>query len=176
MKNNIDNIIYTVALNNGFNDKSAKIIVAQARLESANYTSNVFKKNNNLFGMKFIGQKLATKGSPAPVNERTKNPNDNINFYAKYSSPEDSAKDLITRLLNITRNGVTPTMLKNVTTPEQYATLQKKRGYFGGKVEDYARNLRSILKRITPETTFATLTPLILLGIFFLVYKLTKRS
>jgi flagellum-specific peptidoglycan hydrolase FlgJ len=169
-----DNLIYTIALQNGFNDKSAKIIVAQARLESANYTSNVFKKNNNAFGMKFIGQKYATKGSPAPVNERVKNPNANVNFYAKYNNVGDSAKDLIERLLNITRNGVTPEMLKNTTSPEQYATLQKKRGYFGGKVEDYAKNLRSILKRITPETTFATLTPLLLIGLFFLGYKLTK--
>ena len=175
MKNANDNLIYTIAINNGFNDKSAKIIVAQARLESANYTSSVFKKNNNAFGMKYIGQKYATKGSPAPLNERTSNPNANVNFYAKYNDVGDSAKDLIERLLNITRNGITPQMLKNASTPEQYATLQKKRGYFGGKVEDYARNLRSILKRITPETTFATLTPLIAIGIFFLIYKIYKK-
>ena len=167
-----DNLIYYTAIKNGFTDVSAKLIVAQARLESANYTSNVFKNNNNAFGMKFIGQKYATKGTPAPVNERVKNPNANVNFYAKYNNVEDSAKDLIERLLNITRNGVTPEMLKKATSPEEYAALQKKRGYFGGTAENYAKLLRSLLKKVKIDDAnkSASFNPLILIiiGFFFL--------
>jgi len=63
---NYDQLIYDAALKGGFNPTSAKLVVAQAKHETCNYTSNVFKKNNNLFGMKFVGQPLAKRGTPAP--------------------------------------------------------------------------------------------------------------
>ena len=40
-----DQIIYDTAIKEGFNPTAAKLIVAQARFESADYTSNVFQKN-----------------------------------------------------------------------------------------------------------------------------------
>ena len=91
----IDNEIYNLAISNGFTDVSAKFVVAQARLESADkgkeYNSNNFKTNNNCFGMKFIGQPLATKGTLAPFSERDKKCRDtgvcsNRNFYAKFKT------------------------------------------------------------------------------------------
>ena len=36
-----------------------KIILAQAKLESSNYTSNLFKVNNNLFGMKDVQERTS---------------------------------------------------------------------------------------------------------------------
>ena len=68
----IDQQIYLMALANGYTDLSARLIVAQARLESADYTSNVYKNNLNAYGMKFVGQALATRGTLAPKSERTK--------------------------------------------------------------------------------------------------------
>ena len=153
---NLDTQIYNLAIANGFTDKSAKLICAQARLESTNYTSNVFKNNNNMFGMKYLGarQPLATKGTLAPNSERSAQCKADINkcingdFYAKYKTPLDSAKDLIIRLYAITRNGITPQMLKNAETPETFANLLKKRNYYGSSESSYAAGLRSRLKNV----------------------------
>ena len=53
-----DQLIYETAVKQGFNPLAAKLIVAQARFESADYTSNVFQKNLNTSGMKFISMSL----------------------------------------------------------------------------------------------------------------------
>jgi len=162
----IDQSIYNTAIEEGFSPTSAKLIVAQARLESGHYSSSVFKANNNMYGMKFIGtdkQPLATRGTLAPLNERSAScKNGGVcvdrDYYAKYSSAEDSAKDTIQRLYKITRNGIGFEQLKNVASATEYANKLKKRNYFGlhsidteaGKQEarEYARILDSILFRI----------------------------
>ena len=159
----LDQQIYLIALSNGFSDVSARFVVAQARLESANYSSNVFQKNNNSFGMKFINQPLATKGTIAPFNERSKNCRlnnvcVNSDFYAKFNSPLDSAKDVTGRLYNITMRGITPDQLKNAKTPLEYATLLKKRGYYGSynwnttegkkEIDNYSKGITARLKKI----------------------------
>lgn len=148
-----DQIIYDVALQEGFNPKAAKLIVAQARFESADYSSNVFRNNLNTSGMKFIGQPLATKGTLAPRGERSdKCKSDNIcvnrDYYAAFKSVGDSAKDKIQRLYNITMKGVTPQQLKAVQTPEEFAKLLKQRGYYDDKETTYANGLRAKLLRI----------------------------
>jgi uncharacterized FlgJ-related protein len=94
---NYDQTIYDIAVKNGFTPQAAKLIIGQARVESANYTSQVFKNNNNMFGMKYVGQKLAQRGTLAPSSERTSG-DVNTNYYAKYASPQDSARDVIERL------------------------------------------------------------------------------
>jgi len=159
----IDQSIYNTAIEEGFSPTSAKLIVAQARLESSHYSSSVFKANNNMYGMKFIGQPLATKGTLAPLNERSASCRSggacvNGDYYAKYSSVEDSAKDTIQRLFKITRKGIGFDQLKDVKDATEYATKLKTRDYFGfhsidteaGKQEarEYARILDSILLRI----------------------------
>lgn len=42
------------------NIKYPHIVLAQARIESGTYTSNIFKENNNLFGMKKAYQRATT--------------------------------------------------------------------------------------------------------------------
>jgi len=51
--------LYDLLTEAGFKDDYARFIVAQAAHESANFTSNVFKQNNNPFGIKYFGQKEA---------------------------------------------------------------------------------------------------------------------
>lgn len=133
---NYDQIIYDTAIKQGFTPTAAKLIVGQARFESANYTSAVFKANNNTSGMKFVGQPLATRGTLAPANERSASCRSggeckNSDHYAKFASVEDSAKDKIVRLYSKTMGGVTPEQLKNAKTPEEFARLLKKRNYYG---------------------------------------------
>jgi hypothetical protein len=52
-----DQIIYDTAIKEGFNPTAAKLIVAQARFESADYTSNVFQaeRHSVLFKILFYG-------------------------------------------------------------------------------------------------------------------------
>ena len=133
---NYDQIIYDTAIKQGFTPTAAKLIVGQARFESTNYTSGVFKANNNTHGMKFIGQPLATRGSLAPTKERSASCRSggeckNSDHYAKFASVKDSATDVVVRLYSITKGGVTPDQLKNVKTPEEFARLLKKRSYYG---------------------------------------------
>jgi hypothetical protein len=159
----IDQSIYNTAIEEGFSPTSAKLIVAQARLESSHYSSDVFKANNNMYGMKFIGQPLATRGTLAPPNERSASCRSggtcaNSDHYAKYSSIQDSARDTIQRLYKKTRKGIGFDQLKNVKDATEFATKLKTRDYFGfhsintneGKFEasEYARILDSILLRI----------------------------
>jgi hypothetical protein len=111
----------------------------QARLESANYGSNVFNNNNNMFGMKFIGedkQPLATRGTIAPLNERSESCKSggtcvDRDYYAKYKYPSDSAKDVIQRLYKKTRNGIGFNELKDVKDAQEFANKLKTRNYFG---------------------------------------------
>jgi flagellum-specific peptidoglycan hydrolase FlgJ len=153
----LDQQIYITALNNKFSDESARLIVAQARLESADYSSNVFKNNFNMYGMKYIGQKLAERGTIAPKTERSKKCIDtgicrNSDYYAKYKNPIDSVKDTITRLYQVNIKGITPDQLKNAKTPLEFATLLKKRGYFGVTADQYAKGLNSKLKKINIQS------------------------
>lgn len=154
---NYDQIIYDTAIKQGFTPTAAKFVVGQARFESANYTSKVFKANNNTSGMKFVGQKLATRGTPAPANERTCNLNCNSDYYAKFASVQDSATDKIVRLYSLTMNGVTPDQLKNAKTPEEFARLLKKRRYYGPsaygtpgaekEISQYANGIKLLMLR-----------------------------
>lgn len=176
---NNDKIIYDIAIANGFTPKSALFVIAQSRLESSDYKSNVYKNNNNGFGMKFIGQPLATKGTLVPVSERVRPITANINYYAKYNTFQDSVKDAVQRLFNITKNGVTPQMLKNATTSVEYANLQKTRGYFGGTALAYSKMINAKMKKIDLGSNNASLNvmPLIVIFLSIYLYKLlTNKS
>jgi hypothetical protein len=193
-----DQIIYDVAIKSGFNPISAKLVVAQARFESADYTSNVFKNNLNTSGMKFIGQPLATRGTLAPLKERSATCKAggvcvNSDHYAKFASVRDSAKDKIERLYSKTMRGVTPDQLKNVKDANEFADLLKKRGYYGfgaygtdqanKEIKNYTSGLNAKLVRISiaefvrenPKTTNFGI--LIVIGFLsYYVYWLLKKS
>jgi hypothetical protein len=162
----IDQLIYNTAIKSGFSDTAAKLVVAQARFESADYKSNVFKNNLNTSGMKYIGQPLATRGSLAPLNERSSTCRaggvcKDSDHYAKFSSVEDSAKDKIDRLYEKTMGGVTPQELKNVQSAEEFARLLKKRSYYGfgaygtptaeSEIKNYTSGLNAKLRLINVQ-------------------------
>ena len=144
----VDQLIYNTAIKQGFNSTAAKLIAAQARFESADYTSNVFRKNNNTSGIKFIGQPNAVRGSLAPANERTCNGGCNGDYYAKFNTVQDAINDKIVRLYNIKMRGVTPQQLKDSTNANQFSNLLKQRGYYGSSAADYAAGLKAKLLKI----------------------------
>jgi hypothetical protein len=174
MSSQNDQIIYNVAKKNGFTDTAARLVVAQARLESSDYTSRVFNNNLNTSGMKFIGQPLAIRGTLAPYNERSSGcksvtqgqvggqgayPCKDSDHYAKFKSVEDSAKDKIERNFAKTMGGVTPQQIKNASSSDEYAELMKKRSYYGfyafgtsggnKEMTNYAIALKSKLLKIS---------------------------
>jgi len=142
---NYDQIVYDTSIQQGFKPEIAKYIVAQARLESSDYGSNVFKCNNNMYGTKFANQPLASKGTLAPQNEisSTCMPSGSgcqrtgigscrsIDFYARYSSPNDGIKDTIERYYKKTISGVSFDDLNNSTDIIDFAKKLKQRRYFG---------------------------------------------
>lgn len=205
---NYDQEIYNTAILEGFNPTVAKLIVAQARYESNNYGSNVFKCNNNMYGMKYVGQSLATRGTLAPANEVSigctptgsgcnRNGTGNCkdrDFYAKYNSPADSAKDVITRLYKISRSGVGFNELNSATDATSFATLLKKRSYYGfatygshaaeSEIRNYAGGLRTRLLLVNvldfyqknEKAVNLTIVGLVLIGISGYFYYLSKRK
>jgi flagellum-specific peptidoglycan hydrolase FlgJ len=144
-----DQMIYDAAVSEGFSPTAAKLVVAQARLESADYTSNVFQNNYNMFGMKYIGQPLANRGTAAPKSEQSCNLTCNSDYYAKYETPADSARDVVGRLFKITRKGIGFNELKDVTSATEYAQKLKQRDYFGVTAASYALSLNAKLLKIT---------------------------
>jgi len=193
MANN-DQIIYDIAIKNGFSPTIAKFIVGQARFESANYTSAVFRANNNTSGMKFIGQPLATRGTLAPRSERSATCRaggacSNADHYAKFKSVADSATDKIVRLYGLTMRGVTPQQLKNAKTPEEFARLLKKRGYYGPaaygtpaaekEIANYAAGIKSLMNKanfieVVKENKGNILVGAIILALGIFLYKQKK--
>lgn len=140
MSAQLDTMILQSAIAEGFSPKAALLIVAQARYETGDYTSFVFRNNNNLFGMKFVGQPLATQGTPAPKSEG--------DYYAKYKTPVESVKDLVGRLYKRERKGIGYEQLRNVSDSTEFANKLKQRDYFGVSAEQYARGLNAKLLKI----------------------------
>lgn len=146
---NYDQIVYDTAINEGYTPNVAKFIVAQARLESGSYTSHVFLNDNNMFGMKFVGQPLAQRGTLAPASEQMCGGNCNEDYYAKYQSPEDSVKDVTGRLFKITRDGIGFNEINSSQSLLDYAQKLKQRGYFGISALAYAAGLGAEMVKIT---------------------------
>lgn len=71
----------------------AKIILCQAKIESADYKSPLFKSNNNLFGMK-IPNKRSNIGSPGRAG------------YQSYLRWQDSATDMLIFILSHNLDGI----------------------------------------------------------------------
>lgn len=116
------------------------LIVAQARVESANFTSHVFLSCNNAFGYKATGTAPKCTGSPEG------------DYYKKYASVADSAAEITAWIRRRQRDGIFPTDLTTILTPEQYAALLKKAGYYGSSQTAYASAMRGYWIQNKPPT------------------------
>jgi uncharacterized FlgJ-related protein len=159
----IDKQIYDQGIKRGLTSTVANLLVAQARFESADYTSNVYKKNNNLFGYKFVGQAGATRGSEAPKSEW---PNANTKgYYAKYTSVENSANEVINWLFRRQQEG--KFLVNQLTTAGKYAAGLKAGNYYGSSAAEYGNGLTAKLKKIDftsgSGATMAGALPIILI-------------
>jgi len=160
----IDERIYNQAAASGMPPILCTLIVAQARHETGNYTSNAFTQCNNCFGYKYVGQALST-GPCVTSSEGDK--------YAKYASVEDSVKELAAWIKRRQQGGIFPENLSTITTPDQYAQLLKNAGYYGASVSEYVNGLIYWLQKIgssigTKESTGALL---IIIAIALIVWR-----
>ena len=137
---NYDQIIYDTAIANGYNSKACEIIVAHARVITDDYKSEELISNNNFFGLRYVRQPLASKGSKIKSNTSLQD-SDN-HYYAKYSNPEDSVRDLVWRLYSRDINGIPQSMLQEVRSVDEYAELLKKRDFYDGNEYAYANAIR----------------------------------
>lgn len=112
----------------------ADFVIAQAKHESANFTSKVYKANNNPFGMKVPSKRnfLGTQGTPAPASEGKGM------FYARYENDTIAFKDFL-KYLRAVRFPI------GLTTVEEYAKALKAEGYYGDTVANYTKALKKWL-------------------------------
>jgi len=177
----IDQLIYNTAIQQGFTPVAAKFVVAQARFESADYTSNVFKVNNNTSGIKFVGQSNATRGTLSPEG----------NYYARFNTIQDSINDKIVRIYNINMGGVSPEQLKSSQTVDEFARLLKMRRYYGPsaygtsgaekEISQYAGGMKAkllkikVLEFIEKNSTLLVAGLLLLIGGSYFLYQKLKK-
>lgn len=165
-------IIYNTAKGAGINDTLANIIVADARHETADFTSSIFKEGNNAFGYMYVsGSKyqlpqagrVADNGFPA----------------AKYASVEDSTKELIAWLQRREKEG--KLKIAALNTPEAYASALKNAGYYGDKESTYLAGIKKWLSKYPKyEQVLITggigvLGVVVISGIIYSVYRYFKK-
>lgn len=163
--------IYAALKKENVPDVNARIIIAQARHETANFSSNPFLKNNNIAGMKMPSIRkspfIISSGTAAPAIEGS-------TPYAKYASIEDSARDVVhwLKYQNAEWN--------KIATPEDYASFLKSKNYYGPTSEFYGRQVRIFFDKMknwifnNPKKTM-----LIIAGsglIIFALYVLLKKN
>ena len=113
-------LIYSTLLLTGLNEKLCRFATAQAGHETAGFTSELFTKYNNAFGMNYAGQKLASG---------------HVNEFATYSKPEDSATDFGVWWLKARNNVFSlPLFVDDI---ESYVAFLKNADYFTAKESDY---------------------------------------
>ena len=101
-----DSILYQFLLDN--NAWYPDILLKQAKLESGNYTSNIYNNTNNLYGMKLVGKRQTTQ---------LKN---TYNGYGCYSNWCESVLDRM--LWDVFRfNNIKPSEEEYLKALEQYA-------------------------------------------------------
>lgn len=125
--------VFNAAKAAGLTDAQAKIIVAQAQHESANFTSNVFKTDNNLFGMKMPSKRPRTyieRPSKIIMQSEGSTP------YAHYVSITDSVNDLVKGWHSYNK-----TNWSLLTTPALYSAYLKSKGYYGDAQAVYTNAL-----------------------------------
>lgn len=147
----LEETIFNTAISQGMPVDLANLIVAQARHETGNFTSAVFRDCNNAFGYSAINSAVACPGHA---------------FYKAYGSVQDSTIEVCNWIKRRLAEGKFPD-LNTIKSPAEYANLLKAAGYYEDNPVNYAAGLS---RWLTYFTAPVVLWPLILIGLFFLIY------
>lgn len=138
----LQNLVYSKALNSGFSPIMSKLIVAQSLFETAGYTSNVFKTDNNFGGMMYVNSSAyldAIPGLKFPSNESS------TARYAHYENQSIGAQAFV----NYFKRKVQQGYFKNqYPTIEQYCTELKSFGYFTANLQHYINGVKSVYSKV----------------------------
>ena len=158
-------VVFNTAKNCGLSDSNAKIITAQATLESGHFKSAVFLSDNNPFGMKVPSRRPKTyiDGSSSHVMR-----SEGATPYAHYDSLGRAVQDLI---LGYHVNFKTD--WNRIESAADYAAKMKKNGYYGGEQSTYESNLTFFTDGFNwlKKTGALPIGLILLAGILFFMYK-----
>lgn len=127
--------VYQAGSVGGMPSSVASLLVAQAKHESANFTSSVFRNNNNLFGYKYVGQSGAMQGSISPEGD----------YYAKYANVAASALEVVNWWKRRIKAGKIGGW-HDIDTAEKYGYHLKANGYYGDSLKNYVTGLQRWFK------------------------------
>ena len=128
-----DQRIYEAARAKGLNKFMSKLLVAQARHETGNFKSRLFRKHLNAFGM------MKRRSDTLAINSLGRA--EGRKGYATYQNIDDSTGAVI-QLLKERKCPM------NFTSARQYAKWLKLKGYYSDKESNYSNALASHLKKI----------------------------
>lgn len=141
----------------------ANLVTAQARHESANFTSDLFRDDNNAFGYDYTGN--ANQLGPSMRSHGG-------SFYAKYATIENSVDEVVDWIYRRVREGKFPANLEMIQSPNDYATLLKNAGYYEDNVSNYQNGLT---RWLTNYGTVTGVSALALLALGWLAWKFFKK-
>lgn len=128
-----DKQIFDFAIKFGLPVNMAVLLVAQARHETGNYTSQFFTKYNNAFGYSYVaGGKYQIAAGPIADNKKP---------IAAYSSLENSVHEIVDWIYRRVAEKKFPANLTTIASAEQYANLLKASGYYGDTSANYISGL-----------------------------------
>lgn len=118
-------LTYLIAF--GVKPQQARFITAQAGHETGNFTSAIYKENNNCFGMKFprLRKTMATG-----INKG----------HAVFNSLHDCIKDFLLYYRFVS-------LLEVYSSIEEYVSALKKRNYFEADLNEYVRGCKLFYKK-----------------------------
>jgi len=127
----------------GFTGEKLRWALASVLHETGRFSrgSNVARLNNNYSGIKWLNKprQVATKGSPVPAGERIQPASNPLNFYARFATIDDWAKDYYRIVSSFGSKPIT------ATTPEEWVNKLKQNSYFGGPQSVYLTGVRRFL-------------------------------
>lgn len=165
-----DSVIYNTAragspVNPGLPAALSYLLVAQAKHETGNFTSNFFRNYNNAFGYSYVpgGRYQSGPGTLA----------DNGKEIAVYPDVKNSVYELIDWIYRRQKERKFPADLSTIVTPEQYAALLKSAGYYGDTLVNYTNGLK---KFFLDSPVAAGGLSLMTISIIILAIYLVKRK
>jgi hypothetical protein len=138
---NFDTVIYNAMLEDGvLTPAQIAFAIDQCRLETDNYTSNVFKADNNLNGYKYVNSQF--QDGPGLVSPEGDN-------YGHYSCVENSAHELsYWWQRRAQKNGFDLSTLVDIPS---YANALKQFGWYGSDALAYAQRMQAVALLVNVE-------------------------
>lgn len=149
--------IFEQAQRNGFNAVLSKMLVAQVIHETGNFTSSVWKKNNNCCGYKFV----TPNGTKYQLGKGLGSPE--LNYYGNYAKREDSYQELIDWIKRRQASGFFKQ--ENITVAEYAQQLKSNNGFpfYGDTVANYTAGMQRGYKLLEDEISITLNTSKIVL-------------